>query len=80
MATMSDAEKKKDLLAKISEIHQRETQALDFREHHREPRDNQHGQGLSVRQELTWLREQADKMAARLERIEALVTPKAPGS
>jgi len=79
MASLSEAEKK-DWYAKISEIHQRETSALDFRGHHREPKDNQQGQELSVRLELTWLREQADKMAARLERIEALLTPKAPGS
>ncbi len=77
MATLSDAEKK-DWYAKLTEIHQRETQALDFREHHREPRDNQHGQGLSVRQELTWLREQINRMEAQNKRIEALLTSKAP--
>jgi len=77
MATLSDAEKK-DWYAKLTEIHQRETQALDFREHHREPKDNQHGQGLSVRQELTWLREQVDRMEAQNKRIEALLTSRAP--
>ncbi len=77
MASLSDAEKK-DWYVKLSEIHQRETQALDFRGHHGEPKDNQHGQGLSVRKELTWLREQIDRMEAQNTRIEALLTPKAP--
>lgn len=72
MASLSEAEKG-ELFAKIREIHQRETQPLDFRGHHGEPKDNQQGQELSVRKELTWLREQVN-------RIEALLTPKAPGS
>jgi len=72
MASLDEAEKN-ELFAKIREIHQRETSALDFRGHHGEPKDNQQGQELSVRKELTWLREQVN-------RIEALLTPKAPGS
>jgi len=72
MASLNEAEKA-ELFAKIREIHQRETQPLDFRGHHGEAKDNQQGQELSVRKELTWLREQVN-------RIEALLTPKAPGS
>ena len=77
MATMSDAEKG-ELFAKIREIHQRETSALDFRGHHGEPKDNQQGQELSVRKELTWLREQINRMEEQNKRIEALLTSRTP--
>jgi len=62
----------------LREIHQQERRALDFTHHGTEPKLDQYGHGMAVRKELTWLREQIDRMEARDKRIEALLTPKAP--
>ena len=71
MATMSDAEKH-ELLTKIREIHEQERRGYNFTHHPVGPEDNQYGHVMAARKELTWLREQVD-------RIEALLTQKAPG-
>ena len=64
---------KAELFTKIREIHEQERRPLDFTRHGVEPELNQYGHVMAARKELTWLREQVN-------RIEALLTPKAPGS
>ncbi len=50
----------------LREIHQQTFRAYDFRAHHGNVEDNEFGQTLSVRKELTWLREQVNRIEAAL--------------